>query len=262
MTSLNRVATKLYVAAAIVFLLLPILVVIPSAFGESSELEFPPTGFSFRWFENVFEQPDFLQGFVLSVRLAITATTISLLFGGAAAYALSRYSFPGKRLVSLAFTAPLAFPAIVLAVALAVGLSFFPVFGRFGNLLLAHIIVTLPYAIRTLTAAFSEFDVGLEEAASTLGAGRLATIWYVILPLIRPGLASAATFCLITSFDEFTISLFLTKPGYVTLPIAMYAYTDYNLDPTIAAISTLLLLVPAIIFLFGVRLMRTSRQVP
>jgi putative spermidine/putrescine transport system permease protein len=146
----------------------------------------------------------------------------------------------------LLFLTPLVFPAIVLAAAIAMVLAPLGLVRNFWGLVLAHIIVTLPYVVRTVSATLAEIEPAFEEAALTLGANPWRAFCGITLPLLRPGLIAGATFSFIISFDEFTISLFLVGSGMMTLPIEMYNYAEYSLDPTLAAVSTLLVLVTAL----------------
>lgn len=230
-----------YVGLIVVLLALPVLIVIPSAFSDDVTLAFPPHGISLKWFANAFRSPDFTNAFLVSASVAVLSTLISLFVGTLGAIALVRYRPPGREAILLLFLTPLIFPAIVLAAALSMVLGSFGLLRTFSGLVLAHVLVTLPYVIRTVLGTLSEIDVALEEAALTLGANRWLTFRRVTLPMLRPGLLAGATFSLIISFDEFTISLFLVGPGLKTLPLEIYNYTDANIDPTIAAISTLLI---------------------
>ncbi len=231
-----------YVVAVMAFLALPILVVIPSAFGPSVMLAFPPRGLSLKWFKNVVDHPEFLQALWVSLAVATVSTAVSLALGTAAALGLVRHRFPGRDLLQLAFVAPLVFPAIVYGVAMLMVLNPLRLTRTILGLVLAHAVITLPYVVRTVGATLHGVDPRLEESAQILGATPWRTFWHVTLPLIRPGLIAGATFSLIISFDEFTVSLFLTGPGLMTLPLEIYHYTEYTIDPTIAAISTVLII--------------------
>jgi putative spermidine/putrescine transport system permease protein len=230
-----------YVLGVMAFLALPILVVIPAAFGPAVTLAFPPAGLSLKWFRNVAAHPEFLRAFYVSLGVAVVATALSLTLGTAAAVGLVRHRFPGRDLLQLAFVAPLVFPAIVYGVAMLMVLNPLRLTRTVLGLVLAHAVITLPYVVRTVGATLLEVDRRLEESAQILGATPWRTFWHVTLPLIRPGLIAGATFSLIISFDEFTVSLFLTGPGLMTLPLEIYHYTEYTIDPTIAAISTVLI---------------------
>lgn len=240
--TMNERLLGIYVFLTMVFLALPILIVIPSAFSAGTLLTFPPQGFSLRWFQAIAERPALTTAMLNSAIIAVVATSISLLVGTLAAYTLRRYDFPGKRALEMLFLTPLIFPAIVLAAAIAMVLAPLGLIRTFQGLVLAHIVVTLPYIVRTVSATLAEIDKALEEAALTLGADPWTSFRTVTLPLLRPGLVAGATFSLIISFDEFTISLFLVGSGMMTLPIEMYNYAEFSLDPTLAAVSTLLIL--------------------
>jgi putative spermidine/putrescine transport system permease protein len=230
-----------YVWALLAFLALPVLVVIPAAFAPDPTLNFPPHGLSLRWFKNVVDQPQFLRAFHVSLLVAVVATVLSLVTGTLAAFALVRHRFPGREVLELLFVAPLVFPAIVYGVAMLMVLTPTKLTRTILGLILAHVVITLPYVLRTVSATLHGVSRALEESAAILGANRWRTFWHVTLPLIRPGLIAGATFSLIISFDEFTVSLFLTGPGMMTLPLEIYNYTEYTLDPTIAAISSVLI---------------------
>jgi putative spermidine/putrescine transport system permease protein len=230
-----------YVAALLAFLALPILVVVPAAFAPESTLGFPPRGLSLRWFRNVVEQPQFVRAFSVSVLVAVLATAVSLATGTLATFALVRHRFAGRQALELLFVAPLVFPAIVYGIAMLMALNPLRLTRTVLGLILAHVVLTLPYVVRAVGATLHGVNPALEESAAILGANRWRTLWHVTLPLIRPGLIAAATFSLIISFDEFTVSLFLTGPGLMTLPLEIYNYTEFTIDPTIAAISTVLI---------------------
>jgi putative spermidine/putrescine transport system permease protein len=230
-----------YVVGLLAFLALPIVVVFPAAFAPDPTLNFPPRGLSLRWFKNVVDQPQFLRAFYVSLYVAVVATALALVAGTLAAFALVRHRFPGRQLLELLFVAPLVFPAIVYGVAMLMILNPMRLQRTILGLCLAHVVITIPYVLRTVSATLHGVSRTFEESAAILGANRWRTFWHVTLPLIRPGLIAGATFSLIISFDEFTVSLFLTGPGLMTLPLEIYNYTEFTIDPTIAAISTVLI---------------------
>lgn len=252
--------TAVYVGLVLMFLALPILVVLPLAFSNDVSLTFPPRGFSLRWFANILARPEFLRAFWISGAVAILATAISLVVGTLAAIAFVRYRFPGRDTLLTLFMTPLIFPAIVLAAALALVLSPVGLVRSVTGLVCAHVVLTLPYMLRTAVATLSEIDRSYEEAAQTLGADRWRTFRYVTLPLLRPGLLAGITFSLIVSFDEFTVSMFLVGPGLMTLPLEMYNYSEFTLDPTLAAISTILVGLTTVAVLVIEKLVGLGRQ--
>ncbi len=230
-----------YVLGVLVFLALPILVVIPSAFSANVSLTFPPQGFSLKWFKNILDHPEFLRSFYVSVGLALLSTAASLVIGTLVAFALVRHDFRGREAINLVFLMPLIFPAIVYGVAMILFLGPLKLTRTMLGLSMAHVVVTLPYVVRTVAATLHGIDRAFEESAQILGANPWRTFWHVTLPLLRPGLIAGATFSLIISFDEFTVSLFLTGPDLMTLPLQIYYYTEFTIDPTIAAISSVLI---------------------
>ena len=250
----------LYVALVMLFLALPIAIVIPSAFSDGAALTFPPQGFSLKWFRAILDRPALLSPCRNSAAIAAMATAVSLVVGTLSAFSLQRYDFPGREALMLLFLTPLIFPAIVLAAAIAMVLAPLGLVRNFWGLVLAHIIVTLPYVVRTVSATLAEIDRAYEEAALTMGANPWTSFRDITLPLLRPGLVAGATFSLIISFDEFTISLFLVGSGMMTLPIEMYNYAEYSLDPTLAAVSTLLVLATTVAVLAVERTVGLGKQ--
>jgi putative spermidine/putrescine transport system permease protein len=234
------------VGFVVVFLLLPILIVIPSAFNTDATVTFPIHGFTFKWFANAISREEFIRSFFLSVAVSVIATLISLVAGGLAAYAMVRRAFHGRALLELVLLSPLIFPSIVLAIALTMVLGSMGLLRTFVGLVVAHTIVTLPYAVRAMVGTFHSIDPGLEEAAGVLGARRWFVWRAVLLPLLRPGLLAAGIFSLIMSFDEFAVSYFVVGPGMTTLPIELFNYTEFYPDPTICAVSTILIFLSAL----------------
>jgi putative spermidine/putrescine transport system permease protein len=240
-TSGSNIVLNLYVLAVLIFLLLPIIIVIPLAFSQDATMAFPPSGFSLRWVSNALNRPEFPTALWLSIRLAVLSTVISLTLGGLAAYAIVRFRFIGRDICMMLFMSPLIVPTVVLAIALTMIFGQLGLLQSFLGLVIAHVIITLPYTVRVLSASLSEINRDVEEAAIMLGAPPLRMVTAVLLPLMRPGIISAAVFAFIVSFDEFTVTLFVSGPGLYTLPISIFNYSEFYSDPTIAAISVLLI---------------------
>jgi putative spermidine/putrescine transport system permease protein len=241
-SSESGIVIRLYVLAVLIFLLLPIVIVIPLAFSSDASMVFPPSGFSLKWFGNALNRPEFPTALWLSVRLAVLSTAISLVLGGLAAYAIVRFRFIGRDTCTMLFLSPLIVPTVVLAIALTMIFGQLGLLRSFWGLVIAHVIVTLPYSVRVLSASLAEINRDVEEAAMMLGATPYRMVSTVLLPLMRPGIISASVFAMIVSFDEFTVTLFVTGPGLYTLPISIFNYSEFYSDPTIAAISVLLIL--------------------
>lgn len=224
------------------FLMFPMLVILASSFDPKEYMSFPPHGFSLRWYANILHVELFLRGLKTSFGIGIAATVCALLIGVPAAYALTRLNFRGKNLISSLLLSPLVVPEIVLGMGLLQLLVLVRAFPIYPALLIGHIVIVLPYAIRVTMASLTNLGPGIEEAARSLGANGFTTFFRAILPNIRTGILAAALLSFITSFNNVPISLFMTGPNVTTLPIQMMIYSDYYFDPTIASISVVMLL--------------------
>ena len=243
----------------LLYLLLPILVVVGSALGDTSYLAFPPHGFTLRWFGAALADPRYFGAFGTSVIVASVTTVFALALGLPAAYALARYDFPGRRAVETAIMMPLVLPALVLSIALTL------LFSRAGftagtpRLIVAHLVLCTPYVVRVALPVIQRVDVALEEAAQNLGASPVAGFLLVTLPAIRPGAIAAATLAFIVSFDEIDLAIFLADPRAPTLPVVIYSAVQLGIDPTVGAVSALLVLLACLgmatyqLFLLGSR---------
>ncbi len=249
------IALRLVTAAVYVFMLSPVVLVIWLSFSRSSVMFFPPHGYSVTWYAQLRYQPQLLSGLVYSLWLAAAASLISVLLAGFAALGLSRGRMRRRGPVEMLFLGPLLVPAIVTGIALYVYLyvvgtsvraSFVP--SRWA-MLVAHVVLTLPFTFRMVYVGLTGLDQNLERASLNLGQGRLGTIRLVTLPLMRSALIGAAIFGFIFSFADLEISLFLVGPGETTLPVAMLDYAQTQIDPTIAAMSAVQIAIIAILLL-------------
>lgn len=236
----------------VLFIIVPLPLVILSSFSASSMITFPPTGFSFRWYTGIFERMEYVRSFLLSLRLSLLCVLISVSVGTLASLALARYNFRGREIIRSVFLSPLMLPAVIVGLAL---LRFFASIrwvATFQGILLAHLMLTTAYVIRTVSSSLVGFDSSLEEAARDLGASAFYTLRKVTLPLIKPGLIVAAIFAFIVSFDETTVSIFITGGRTITLPVRIFSQLEYGLDPTVTAISSVLILMAVIaLFIIG-----------
>jgi putative spermidine/putrescine transport system permease protein len=205
-------------ALVIAFMLAPLLVVCIVAFTPENTLTIPTTHFSLRWFEAVFAHPDFMQSFWNSLWLALSAATIATLLAVPAGMAITRYDFPGRDFLNGLFLSPLIIPHLVLGVAL----------------------------LRLVVAALVGFDRSAEQAALSLGASQATVFRRITLPMILPGVTGGWMLAFINSFDEVTMSIFVTSPSTVTLPVRMYMYATESIDPLMAAVSALMVAVTAV----------------
>ncbi|HEV8676724.1 MAG TPA: ABC transporter permease [Methylomirabilota bacterium] len=244
-----------------VFLLAPILVVVIVSFGDAAFLQFPPRRLSLRWYTNLGEYPDFVASFWLSLLLAAATAATATAIGTPAAFALARHRFRGRALLSALVMSPLVLPGLVTGIALLQFFSLFRTEPSFGRLLIGHVVVTVPYVVRSVGAVLVGFDRSLEEAARGLGANAWTATRLITLPLIKPGLLAGAIFAFILSFDNVVVSIFLTTPRLVPLPIQIYNYVESSARPIIASISTLQIAVIVLLLAAAERVVGFSRYV-
>ena len=227
----------------LLYLLAPVIVVIATAFTTTAYPVFPPQGFTLQWFEKFLGMTEFTDAVQRSAVLAAASTLVATVLGTFSALALVRYRFRGREAISAFMLSPILFPTIVLGLALLVFYSYIGLQGSFIGLVIGHSVLTTPFVIRLVMASLTEFDPAVEEAARNLGAGWWRTFLQVTLPLIRPGVLAGAVFAFIISFDELVVTLFLAGPDMTTLPVRIYTFVEFSSEPTISAISTLLIVV-------------------
>jgi putative spermidine/putrescine transport system permease protein len=227
---------------SIVALALPVLFITIISFNNTTSLVFPPTGFSVRWYFNIFRSDQFLNGFYYSCYLALLSAIVGLTAGTAVAFAIVRYRFLGRALINVLVMAPLIVPEVVMGLALLVWFSSSPFGVGDPALVVLHALLVLPYIVRIVVASLQRTDRTLEDAAMLLGASPLRAVLRITLPMISKGLAAATIFALVISFQDFTATIFLITQRQ-TLPVAIFGYIRTESDPTIAALSTLLILI-------------------
>lgn len=232
---------RIFVCLGLIYLLAPVILVFPLSFSADSVMTFPPKTWGVRWYSELLANSQMLSAFRVSLILGAIVTIISLLISVPAAYALVRIKPLGSELILNICTAPLLLPTIVLGLAM---LMLFAPWGWLANwpgLILAHLVVTIPYALRILITSLSTLPRDVEDAAKTLGAAPLRVFFQITLPLMVPGIVGATALSFLVSFDEVVVSLFLTGPNLTTLPVAMFHYAEQRSDPMVACISTLLI---------------------
>jgi putative spermidine/putrescine transport system permease protein len=228
-------------AATLVFIAAPLLVTMSLSVSDTQFVSFPPKGFTLAWYGKVLTDPDFQSALSFSLWLAASATAGALLLGLPAAFALVRFPTPGGAAIRSLLLSPLIFPVLV------TGLALLQLFSRLGwgsvpaNLLIAHILVTSPYVVRTVSASLMLADGTLEEAARTLGASRWRTFRRVTLPQIAPGVAAGGLFAFMVSFDNYPVSMWLADAQNDPMPMLIYRKATSVFDPSVATISTLLI---------------------
>jgi putative spermidine/putrescine transport system permease protein len=250
----------LLAALVLLYLVFPILVVIPLSFSAGTYLSFPPPGFSFRWYENFLGRSDWLGAASLSLWVAGAVMVLATALGAPAALALVRTSFRGKNFLVGFIVSPLIAPVIIVAI----GIYFFYArLGLVGNpfaLVIAHTALAVPFVVINVSATLQGFDERLEQAAMNLGATPWRTFWQVTFPIIRPGVLAGALFAFISSFDELVVALFVSGTSAVTLPRKMWESIRFEIDPTIAAVSTILIVLTGVLFLSAELLRQRSER--
>jgi putative spermidine/putrescine transport system permease protein len=254
-------------AVAFLYILLPLGFVTWLSFYSQEIPSYPPEGYTLRWFHAIMSNDRFIDGLLLSLQLALIATALGLLVSVPAAICVSYFRFRGRELLNNLLLFPLMVPGVVLGTALyifhveteiATGL---PILGSLGGLVWGHVLLTIPWIVRLVVASLAGFDRTLEEAAQNLGATPWTTFRRITLPGILPGIVAGAMFAFVASFGNLEMSLFLVGPGRTTLPIAILQYLQWKIDPTIAAISVVQILLIAAAMLITDRFVRLSRAV-
>ena len=252
--------TRALAAMVLFYLLFPILVVVPLSFSSASYMSFPPPGFSLRWYANFFGRSDWLDAAWLSIWIGGAVMALATLLGVPAAIAIVRAKFRGKALLIGFIISPVIAPVIIVAI----GIYFFYArLGLVGNpmgLVVAHTCLAVPFVVINVAAALQGFDERLERAAMNLGATPWRTFWQVTFPIIRPGIFAGALFAFISSFDELVVALFVSGSTAVTLPRKMWDSIRFEIDPTIASVSTILIVLTAALFLTAELLRRRSER--
>jgi putative spermidine/putrescine transport system permease protein len=247
-------------ALVLLYLVFPILVVIPLSFSAGTYLSFPPPGFSLRWYANFFDRTDWLGAASLSLWVGVAVMLLATALGAPAALALVRSEFRGKNFLTCFIISPLIAPVIIVAI----GIYFFYArLGLVGNpsaLVIAHTALAVPFVVINVSATLQGFDERLEQAAMNLGATPWRTFWQVTFPIIRPGVLAGALFAFISSFDELVVALFVSGTSAVTLPRKMWESIRFEIDPTIAAVSTMLIVLTGALFLSAELLRRRSQR--
>ena len=256
----SRAAVAMLVLA-LVFLVGPFGVVFIAGVSGDDSLTFPPRSWSLRWVMHVLTVDTFQRSFVTSALVAVGSTLGALALGVPVAYALSRHRVSGQEAVRTLLTLPLIVPGIIVGLALLNHMVLLYNLPVLSSLLVGHTALLLPYAVRVVGASLANLRTDIDDAAVTLGATRLQAFTKVVLPNIRGGIAAAAVLAFITSFNQVPVSLFLTGPGVSTLPIEMMSYMETSYDPSIAALSTLLVVMTVAVVAATEKLLGVSRYV-
>jgi putative spermidine/putrescine transport system permease protein len=245
------------VGAIYLGLLAPLVVVIAVSFGPSAAFAFPPAGFTLHWFAEFFASDAYVRSFFrVSLVVGVLSGTIATLLGTAAAVGVVRFRFAGREALETFFLAPLLVPEILLAAALYLLYARLSIQASIWTLLCGHLVICTPYVIRSVTAGLVGMDPRLEEAALSLGATRAQAFFKVTLPLLRSSLLSGAIFAFIISFSDINLALFLSGPQSTSLPVHIFSQIQWQGDPTIAAASTMQIVVIGLMILVVQRIFR------
>ncbi|GAA4415426.1 polyamine ABC transporter permease [Advenella faeciporci] len=251
---------RMICALILLFLITPVLVIVPLSFSESAFLVYPVQGFSLRWYENFFSSPTWMLGLKNTLIVAPLATLIAMVLGTLAALGFNRANFFGKAFLMSLLVSPMVVPVVIVGVA---AYLFFAPLGMANNiwlLILMHAVLGVPFVVITVLATLEGFDQNLVKAASSLGASPVYAFFRVTLPIIAPGVISGGLFAFGISFDEVVLTLFVAGPDQFTLPRVMFSGIRENLNPTIAAAATLLIIFSVVMLLTLEWLRRRSEK--
>lgn len=262
MTALER-ATRILVwlmaSAGVIFLMTPLLVTIAVSFGDSGVFTLPPPGWSLRWYERLLTTRGLWPALATSVQVAAISTAIALVGGTLCAIALVRGRVPGREAIATFLVSPLMLPGLVIGIAMLQAFRAIGLRDAYLSLILAHVVLTLPYVVRTVLGALSLFDFTLIDAARCLGRSYPGALLRVLAPALLPAFLTSGVFAFLASMDNYPVSIFFTDAWTKTLPIQMLQYVEESPDPRIAAISAGLILLAMLALLLGDRLVGLKR---
>ena len=257
-TPLDRVwhySYRVLCVAIFVFLIAPIIVIMPLSFNSEPYFTYPMAGFSFRWYEEFFHSQPWLNAIKNSLIVGISATFIATTLGTLAALGLSRANFPLKAIVLAILISPIIVPIVITAVGMFYLYASLGLVSSYAGLIFAHAALGVPFVVITVTATLSGFDQNMPRAGASCGAAPVRVFFKVTLPLILPGVVSGALFAFVISWDEVVVALFLASVEQHTIPRRMWSGIREWISPTITAVATLLVACSAAL-LFAVELLR------
>ncbi len=249
---LGHYGLRIVAFVVLLFLMLPILVIMPLSFNAEpfftfteGMLSFDPNAYSLRWYQEIVDDQKWRLAIRNSFIVGIAAAFIATTLGTLAAVGLASPWMPYKRLITALLLSPMIVPLIIIAAGMFFFYTQFNLVGTFAGLIIAHAALGVPFVIITVTATLSGFDRSLFIAGLSLGASPLKVFWDVVIPLIRPGVISGGLFAFVTSFDEVVLVLFLAGPEQRTIPRQMFSGLREQINPTILAVATLLVVLSA-----------------
>lgn len=259
MRALKSVLSKVALFAILLFLLAPVIMVFPISFSADAYVAWPPSAWSTRWYSALWKNEEMARAFRNSAIVALTVMFLTVLIATPAAIALYRGKFRGKHVLLTIFTTPLLLPSIVLGLAMLIVFVKYRLVGTFPGVMLAHLVLTVPYALRILITGLSTLPPFLEEAASSLGARPVVVFFRVTLPLMVPAIIASMALSFIVSFDEVVVSLFIAGAQLELLPVSLYHYVEVRTDPLVAAISALIVVATLVVVIVVERAMGLRR---
>ncbi len=263
----GRFALPATVLLVYLYILAPVMFVAWIAFFDQDIIVFPPEGYTLKWFAQVWERRAYQRGFVTSFQVAAVAMVLGVALGTLASIALVRYRFPGREAINTLLLSPLIVPGIVAGTAIYVFFVYldntfeWEMKGTLPGLVAAHVMLTLPWTVRLISASLQGIDRAVEEAAANLGANPWTVFRRVTFPMMRAGIVAAALFSFITSFENLELTLFLVGPGRTTLPVVVLAALEFKVDPTIAAVAFVQIVIIGALMLITDRYVKLSRIV-
>jgi spermidine/putrescine transport system permease protein len=253
---------RIFTLLVYLFMFLPVAIVILLAFNSSQFGSFPMTGFTFHWFDVLWNDASIVRALKTSLILGSMTAVVSTSLGIMAALALVRYNFPGKNLIATLLVAPILVPEVVLAVALLLFLRWLNLPKNFFMLLLGHVVFTLPFVVLVVQARLTGIRRDYEEAAMSLGANPLQTFFQVTLPLMLPAVLAGLLFAFTISFDDVTGTLFWKPAGTETVPTQIFAMLRNSISPQINALGTVMIAITVLLPLLGAALTRRLSRTP
>jgi putative spermidine/putrescine transport system permease protein len=253
-------AVRAYVALVLLFLVAPIISIIPLSFSSDMFFSYPLPGLSLRWYEDFFFNPRWQSALWLSAVLAVLTTILSTTLGTLAALGLARGNLPFRATIMAVLISPMIVPIIISALGMFFFYAKLNLLGTLPGLVLAHTALATPFVVITVTATLSSFDRTLMRAGESLGASPSTVFFRVVMPLILPGMISGALFAFGTSFDEVIAVIFIAGPEQRTLPRQMFSGIREQISPTITAAATVLIIISTLMLVTVELLRRRSER--
>lgn len=244
----NKVFIRTLAGLVLLFLTIPTFIAIPLSFSSSKYMEFPPPGFSLQWYESFFNSPAWMNSLWLSIKVGFGTMILAIIIGTMASVTLARVNNKLTNFLYFIFIIPMVIPLIIVAIVVYSLFIRMNLQGSYIGLVLAHTIIAVPYVITTVLGALKSYDIRIEQAAISLGAHPLKAFLKVTVPVISPALVSGALFAFVTSFDELIIAIFLSDTFTKTLPVKIWEEIRMEIDPTLAAIASILIGISVLVF--------------